>query len=66
VAEILGKHKQEKDKREVWSHRESNTGRSRILAGLTVSDEPQATVIPLHYRTDAELSLSNNMIVWII
>jgi hypothetical protein len=35
-----------------WSHRESNTGRSRILAGLTKSDEPQATVIPLHYRTD--------------
>jgi hypothetical protein len=35
-----------------WSHRESNTGRSRIFAGLTKPDEPQATVIPLHYRTD--------------
>jgi hypothetical protein len=34
-----------------WSHRESNTGRSRIFAGLTKPDEPQATVIPLHYRT---------------
>jgi hypothetical protein len=37
----------------LWSHRESNTGRSRIFAGLTRSQmEPQATVIPLHYRTD--------------
>ena len=35
-----------------WSHRESNTGRSRSIAGLTKPDEPQATVIPLHYRTD--------------
>lgn len=32
-----------------WSHRESNTGWSRIFAGLA---KPQATVIPLHYRTE--------------
>jgi hypothetical protein len=38
-------------KQKGWSHRESNTGRSRIFVGLTKSDEPQATVIPLHYRT---------------
>jgi hypothetical protein len=50
-----------KSKRRNWSHRESNTGRSRILAGLMESDEPQATVIPLHYRTDAKLSVLENI-----
>ena len=45
--------KRRKKSKKNWSHRESNTGRSRILVGLTKPDEPQATVIPLHYRTDA-------------
>jgi hypothetical protein len=49
-----------------WSHRESNTGRSRIFAGLIRSDGPQATVIPLHYRTDGRFDYPCNILYSIL